>query len=95
MKTKNVQVVVDEVEKQEYPNCYAAIPVNGKVCPHTGLRHTQMYGLLSGSGQARPHVRVVNLRQPAAKKGKTLFHVGDFIRFLDRLSEQQGAGSLR
>jgi hypothetical protein len=95
MKTKNVEVVVEEEATRDYPNCYAAIPPNGKVCPHTGLRHTQMYGLLSASGQARKYVRVVNLRQPNAKKGKTLFNVGDFLRFLDRLAREQNTGTLR
>lgn len=93
MKTKSVDVIVDDNEKKEYPNCYAAIPGNGKVCPHTGLRHTQMYGLLSDGGQARRYVRVVNLRRPKAKRGKTLFHVGDFLRFLDRLAGEQKSGS--
>jgi len=95
MKTRSVEVVVDESQNRRYPNCYAAIPRNGAVCPHTGLKHTQMYGLLTDGGMARPHVRVVNLRQPGSTKGKTLFHVGDFLRFLDELAEQQQSGTFQ
>lgn len=93
MRTHNVEVIVEETAKPTYPNCYAAIPSNGKVCPHTGLKHTHMYSLLSSSGRARPYVRVVNLRQPGARKGKTLFHVGDFIRFLDGLANGRTAST--
>jgi hypothetical protein len=95
MKTKSVEIIVDDDQRRDYPNCYAAIPANGKVCPHTGLRHAQMYVLLSKEGAARPFVRVANLRQPRSKKGKTLFHVGDFLHFLDRLADAQESGNLR
>ena len=44
---------------------------------------------------ARAYVRVANLRDPGAKQGKTIFHVGDMLRFLDGLSAQQGSGQLR
>jgi hypothetical protein len=95
MKTKNVEVIVEQDKSSDYPNAYAAIPTNGKVCQYTGLRHAQMYSLLSAAGQARPFVRVVNLRQPGSRKGKTLFNVGDFLRFLDRLAGEQKSGSQR
>ena len=95
MTTKTLEIVLDDRKNSEYPNCYAPIPPNGKVCPHTGLRHTHLYTMLAAGGTARPHVRVVNLREPGAKKGKTLFHVGDFLRHLDRLAAQQGSGTLR
>jgi hypothetical protein len=95
MATKTLEIALEDPGGPEYPNCYAAIPPNGKVCPHTGLRHTHLYTMLAAGGTARPHVRVVNLREPGAKKGKTLFHVGDFLRHLDRLAAQQGSGALR
>ena len=95
MTTKTLEIALDDPGGREYPNCYAAIPPNGKVCPHTGLRHTHLYTMLAVGGTARPHVRVVNLREPGARKGKTLFHVGDFLRHLDRLAAQQGSGALR
>jgi hypothetical protein len=37
----------------------------------------------------------VNLREPGASKGKTLFHVGDFLRYLDLHAKQQGSGEQR
>lgn len=95
MTTKTLEIALEDPGGFEYPNCYAAIPPNGKVCPHTGLRHTHLYTMLAVGGTARPHVRVVNLREPGAKKGKTLFHVRDFLRHLDRLAAQQGSGALR
>jgi hypothetical protein len=95
MTTRTLEIALEDQGGREYPNCYAAIPPNGKVCPHTGLRHTHLYTMLAVGGTARPHVRVVNLREPGAKKGKTLFHVGDFFRHLDRLAAQQGSGALR
>ena len=95
MKTQTLEIAVAEPKDPEYPNCYAPIPPNGKVCPHTGLRHTHLYTVLAAQGTARPYVRVVNLREPGASKGKTLFHVGDFLRYLDRMATQHGAGTLR
>ena len=78
-----------------YPNCYAAIPPNGKVCGHTGLKHTHLYAMLRKDGAARPYVRVINLREPGARKGKTIFHVGDFFHYLDWHAKQQGSGQHR
>ncbi|MBE0542633.1 MAG: hypothetical protein IH623_14835 [Verrucomicrobia bacterium] len=95
MKTKSIEPVMEEDEKSGHPNCYAPIPPNGAVCRHTGLRHTHLYNTLSAGGGARPYVRVVNLREPGASKGKTLFHVGDFFRYLDWCARQQGSGQLR
>ena len=93
--TKTLEIALEDKSDGGYPNCYAPIPPNGKLCPHTGLRHTHLYTMLAAGGTARPHVRVVNLREPGAKKGKTLFHVGDFLRLLDRLAAQQGSGTSR
>ena len=62
------------------------------MCHHTGLKHAQLYKLLSGDGAARRYVRVVNLKEPGTSKGKTVFHVGDFLRYLDQLAKQQGSG---
>jgi hypothetical protein len=95
MKTKSIEIAVNETSTTSYPNCYIVIPPNGKVCSVTGLRHTHLYNLLSDNGSARPFVRVVNLREPGAKKGKTLFHVGDMLCFLDSLAKLQGSGELR
>jgi hypothetical protein len=95
MTTKTIEIAVDDVQNGDYPNCYAAIPPNGKVCGHTGLRHTHLYAMLAMGGAARPYVRVVNLREPGASKGKTIFHVGDFFRYLDWHAKQQGAGAQR
>lgn len=92
---KTIEVELEEKGTREYPNFYAPIPPNSHQCPHTGLRHTHLYSLLTSEGAARPYVRVVNLKQPGAKKGKTLFHVGDFLRFLDRLASEQKSGTLR
>lgn len=98
MKQMLVEIPNQEPEADsvhDYPNCYAAIPVNGKICERTGLKHAQLYKVLTGSGAARPFVRVANLKLPGASKGKTLFHVGDMLRFLDHLADEQGAGTKR
>lgn len=79
----------------EYPNSYTTIPTNGRTCSHTGLKHAHLYKLLGDKGAAREFVRVVNLRDPKARHGKTLFHVGDMLRFLDRLAHGQGTGMNR
>lgn len=92
---KTIEVELEEDQNLDYPNCYAPIPPNKSMCPHTGLRHTHLYSLLNAGGAARPYVRVVNLKQPGARKGKTLFHVGDFLRYLDRLAAEQRSGVLR
>ena len=88
--------------QRQYPNCYACLPPNrsGSVCPHTGLRHAHLAKLLKPGGQAAKHVRVVALREPGARRGKTLFHVGDMLQWLDGLASSQaplkdGEGTLR
>ena len=79
----------------EYPNAYSAIPPNGKSCPHTGLKHSQLYKLLTHQGAARPYVRVASIKDPGASKGKTVFHIGDMFRYLDGIAQQQGTGNRR
>jgi hypothetical protein len=86
-------IAEQETRSPDYPNCYAAIPPNGKLCQWTGLKHGQLYKLLTGEGAARHSVRVANLKLPGASKGKTLFHVGDLLHYLDSLAEQQGSGT--
>lgn len=78
-----------------YPNTYTPIPANGESCPHTGLKHAYLYKLLGADGAARDFVRVVNLRDPKARHGKTLFHVGDMLHFLDQVASEQGSGAKR
>jgi len=68
---------------------WSPIPPNGRSCQFTGLKHAKLYNLLGPDGLARKHVRVVNLRTPGAKRGQTLFHVGDMLQFLDSLSREQ------
>jgi hypothetical protein len=80
-------------DTHNYPNCYAAIPPNGKGCQHTGLKHSQLYKLLGQCGAARRYVRVANLKDPGASKGKTVFHVGDMLRYLDWVAQDQGSGT--
>lgn len=79
----------------DYPNMYAPIPGNQALCKHTGLKHAHLYKLLGQGGSARDYVRVVNLRNPKARHGKTLFHIGDMLRYLDHLAEKQGTGKNR
>jgi len=73
-----------------YPNRYTPIPPNGGRCEFTGLKHAKLYHLLSPGGIARGKVRVANVRTPGAKRGRTLFHVGDMLRFLDELADANG-----
>ena len=78
---------------QAYPQAYAALPLNTKnaFCPHTGLRHAHLAKLLKPGGLAAGYVRVVALKEPGARHGKTLFHVGDMLRWLDYLASVQAA----
>ena len=88
---KACTLVIEEAEQNrqaEYPNCYTLIPPNGRRCDHTGLGHAKLYQILGQNGVARGHVRVANLRTPGATRGQTLFHVGDMLRFLDRLARE-------
>ena len=68
---------------------WSPIPPNGRSCQFTGLKHAKLYHLLATGGLARKHVRVVNLRTPGAKRGQTLYHVGDMLQFLDTLAREQ------
>ena len=76
------------LHRKQYPNCYACLPPNTKasMCPHTGLRHAHLAKLLKPGGMAAAHVRVVTLREPGARRGKTLFHLGDMLQWLDDLA---------
>ncbi len=69
---------------------WSPIPPNGRSCQFTGLKHAKLYQLLSAGGDVRKRVRVVNLRTPGAKRGQTLFHVGDMLQYLDELAREQG-----
>lgn len=77
----------EQSEEHFYPDRYAPIPPNGRRCEFTGLGHSRLYQLLDGL--AKDHVRVASLREPGAKRGTRIFHVGDMLRFLDRLAAQQ------
>ena len=79
----------------QYPDSWVEIPPNGKGCAYTGLKHAKLYSLFGKGGLARPYVRVANLRNPGARQGKTIFHLGDMLRFLDTLAAQQGSGEHR
>jgi len=76
-----------------YPDRYTPIPANGLRCEFTGLRHAKLYHLLSAGGPVRKKVRVANLRTPGAKRGQTLFHVGDMLRYLDELAGKEIGGA--
>ena len=73
---------------EKYPNCYAGIPPNGETCQHTGLKHAKFYTMLP---DLVGKVRIVNLREEGASRGKTLFHVGDMLRHLDQLAAVQAS----
>jgi hypothetical protein len=92
----NMLTIQDEPRPREYPNAYAALPISvpGVLCPHTGLRHAHLSKLLKPGGLAATHVRVVALREPGARHGKTLFHVGDMLRWLDKLAAANMHASL-
>ena len=74
-----------------FPDRYAPIPPNGRRCDFSGLGHARLYQLLNGP--ARPFVRVASLREPGAKRGTRLFHVGDLLNYLDRLAAEQAGDS--
>jgi hypothetical protein len=97
---KQITIELPDPQKQtakphDYPDIYTAIPPNGKTCAHTGLKHAQLYKLLTGDGTARRFVRVANIKIPGASKGKTVFQVGDMLRYLDWIAKQQGSGKQR
>lgn len=74
-----------------FPDRYAPIPPNGKKCEFTGLGHARLYQLLNGPAKA--FVRVASLREPDAKRGTRLFHVGDLLNYFNRLAVEQAADS--
>ena len=80
-------IEADDGSGTKYPDRYAPIPPNGGHCEISGLGHARMYALLNGP--AAPHVRVANLRESGKKRGKTLFHVGDLLRYFDQLAAQR------
>jgi hypothetical protein len=87
--TRAIAPVVRTEREGRYPDRYTPIPANGLRCEFTGLRHAKLYHLLSAGSPARKRVRVANLRNPGAKRGQTLFHVGDMLRYLDEVAGEQ------
>ena len=85
-------IVIEETNAAASPlmHSWSPIPPNGQRCQFTGLKHAKLYQILGENGVARKHVRVVNLRTPGATRGQTLFHVGDMLQYLDKLSREQG-----
>jgi hypothetical protein len=90
MKSMHIEEVTNEYRNPR--DRWTPIPPNGRCCQFTGLKHARLYRLLADGGLAREHVRIVNLRTPGAKRGQTLFHVGDMLEFLDSLATKQGGG---
>lgn len=87
-----VKEAASNYDGKGYPNCYRTIPSNGEICTYSGLKHAKLYKMLSENGCARPYVRTVQLRDPGAAKGVTLYHVGDLMRYLDKLAAEQISG---
>ena len=87
--TRPIAPVVMADRGGRYPDRYTPIPANGLRCEFTGLRHAKLYHLLSAGAPARKRVRVANLRNPGARRGQTLFHVGDMLRYLDELAGEK------
>lgn len=81
----------------EYPNSWSSVVPNRKVCPITTMGHAYLYHQLL-RGEASKHVRTAHLREPGASRGKLFFHVGDMLRWLDKIVEFHGGrngGGLR
>jgi hypothetical protein len=72
---------------------YAPVPTNSEgPCRYTGLRHSLLYVTLNRP-EVRERVRVAKLKAPGANRGKTLFHVGDMLAYLDSLADEQKGGA--
>jgi len=67
------------------------IPVNGKVCPISGLGHSTLTRLLDG--QAKSHVRSARLIESGRTRGKRLYHVGDLKSYLEAMAQIDGHAS--
>ncbi len=66
------------------------VPPNGRTCPITTFGHAKLYSLLGPDGLARKAgVRVVNVREPGAKRGILLFNVPDMLAWLNSLAQEQ------
>jgi hypothetical protein len=89
--TKGTALVVRAERQGRYPDRYTPIPPNGTRCEFTGLKHAKLYHLLQAGGPVRKKVRVANLRTPGTRRGQTLFHVGDMLRYLDEVAGAQTA----
>jgi hypothetical protein len=60
-----------------------------------GMNSHKTMPALGKGGLARDYVHVANLRSPGARQGKTIFHLGDMLRFLDLMAADQGSGQKR
>lgn len=70
---------------------YAQVPSNDQDrCPVSGLRRAMIRKLLPTWRKHSVHpVRVLDLRDPGAKRGIQLYNKSDLLRMLDYEAEQQ------
>jgi hypothetical protein len=74
--------------REGYPDVYRPVVPNGRRCEITGMTHGWLYRALL-HGEMGRRVRVLTLKEPGATRGKLMFHVGDALRWLDSLAEEQ------
>jgi hypothetical protein len=67
------------------------IPRGTEVCPHTGLRRSALHNLVY---QNRKAIRVLNLREPGAKRGAVLIWLPSLMQYLHQQADEQQAQEL-
>jgi hypothetical protein len=71
------------------------LPSPGSVCPYSGLKRTQINGLVlpCAANGHKPPVRSVSLRKPGGVKGTRLIHLQSLLDYLAGLEAQQIAAA--
>ncbi len=66
-------------------------PRKDEVCPHSGLRRS---ALLNLARDKRKPIRVLNLREPGAKKGAVLIWLPSLLQYFHAMADEQQAQEL-
>ncbi len=88
---RDAELILDATFDRIYRRVPAPTKKNrpGEQCPFTGLNRGQFYELFKLREKGKPLIRNVSLREQGEKHGARFYHVGDALRYLDRLARGQ------
>ena len=88
---QDVDLIVDAILDRMYRRVPAPAAKGGAGvhCPFTGLNRGQLYELFKLRKNRKPVIRSVSLRENGETRGARFYHVGDSLRHMDQLADEQ------